>query len=135
MTVTQGKLWSIAETAAMVIDHQLSLTDETAWGAMHHIWVVGYCHGAFEAVAQHHKMDKVETYALITIAFNELLLDGSGEKRLGLSLRLQDNKLFLQGKAHGFDDFTRFVASTDFQPLSLTNFFVVGMPPPPDAPI
>jgi hypothetical protein len=78
MAYTSDQIRSVADIGVKVIDLQLSLGNKTAWESFHHIWATGYTFGAFEALARHHDMDKVETAALITIGFGELLPERDG---------------------------------------------------------
>jgi hypothetical protein len=120
----------IAEIGVKVIDVQLSLADKTAWEAFHQIWATGYCFGAFEAVARHYHADDVETATITTVGYRELLPEGDGRDRYERAYKLRDNQFFVEGRAHGSDDFSRFLSERGFRPLMLTNFFAFGKPAP-----
>jgi len=130
MAVTNEQIQSVAEMGAKVIELQLSLADHTAKEAFYQIWPFASCYGAFEELAQHHRMDTVESYLLITIGFEELLLDKDGRKKLERAAQLQTNQFFIEGRAHGFDDFVQWLTTPDFRPLMLMNFFAFGKPAP-----
>jgi hypothetical protein len=130
MALTNEELRRVAEVGVKVIELQLSLASKTAEEAFLQIWVIGYCYGAFEALAGKHGMDMVETAAFITIGFQELLLEDDGRKRYERAYKLQTNTGFIEGRAHGFDDFSRFLAQRDFRPLMLMNYFSFGKPAP-----
>jgi hypothetical protein len=130
MAVTNDQIRSVAQTGAKAIELQLSMADTDAWEAFNRIWPFAYCYGAFEALARHFQMDTVEAYVLITVGFEELLLKREGKKKLERAFELQANKFFVEGRAHGFDDFSRWMTEKGFCPLMLANFFVLGKPAP-----
>jgi hypothetical protein len=130
MAVTNEQIRSVADLGSKVIELQLSLADQTAKEALYQIWPFGYCYGAFEALARHHGMDMVEAYALITVGFEALEPDRDGRKRLEQAAKRQENNFFTEGRAHGFDDFAKWVTEKDYRPLMLMNFFAFGKPAP-----
>ncbi|WP_166298595.1 hypothetical protein [Bradyrhizobium sp. 2S1] len=128
MAVTNEQIKSVAVLGTKGIELQLSLADKTVQEVFYQIWPFAYCYGVFEALTGHHRMHTVETYLLITVGFEELLSEKDGRKQLEKATQLQTNTLFVEGRAHGFDDFSQWVTSKDYRPLSRMNFFAFGKP-------
>ena len=68
------KLDELAEMGHFLIGIQLFLTSKKPKEALHDLWVLGYCFGLFDAMAQRAKLDQyTDGIALITIGFLLLL--------------------------------------------------------------
>lgn len=127
MPVTDDQIRSVAELGAKIIELQLQLADVTAKEAFYQIWPFAYCYGAFEALARHNGME-TDAPLLIALGFHELEPDRDGRKRLEQASGLQENSFFIEGRAHGFDDLSRFATEEGYRPLMLMNFFAFGKP-------
>lgn len=132
MARTREQLCSLVEPCVKAVELQLSLASRTSTDVLYKIWPLAYCYGAFEAVARRYDLDEVETYAVITLGLEELFLDGLGLKHFVRARQhhMSQNKFFVEGQAHGFDDFSRWMTAEDYRPLSLVNFFILGQLPP-----
>ena len=75
-------------------------------------------------------MDDVETAALITAGLRELLPAEDRRERYQRAYKLRETPIFVEGRAHGLDDLTKYLNEQDFRPLMLMNFFIFGRPDP-----
>lgn len=128
MAFNSEQIRHAAEIGAKVIELQLSVAHRIADDAFCHRWAIGYCYGVFEALGQHGGMDMVETAALVTVGFQELLPEADAKKKYVRAFELRTEAIFAEGRAHGVDDLLKFVSDSDFRPLTLTNYFTLGKP-------
>ena len=85
---TTQQLDALANLGRDLIGMQLALASKEPKEALKDFWVLGYCFGVFDAMAQRAKLDQyTEGIALITIGFLLLLsgpLEGADKVRQGL---------------------------------------------------
>lgn len=107
-----GKLASIGQD---LITTQLTMAMETPSQALESGWVLGYCFGVFDALAQQAELDdEKDVFSLITLGFLGLFADPADPEAamfVRRSLDYQDNPRFQDGAAAGGSDV--FVWSAD----------------------
>lgn len=130
--VVDQRIEKLAEIVVAIIDHQLTLADETADAVKYHRWPMGYCFGALDAVGQHYRLDwKADGIALVTEGFAQITSEREAERYVRRCLESQEDRFFAEGREHGGDDFHRWLTTKgEFKPLTLMNFFVFGKPAP-----
>ena len=102
---------------------QLALASKEPTEALKDFWVLGYCFGVFDAMAQRAKLDQyTEGIALITIGFL-LLMSGpmEGAEQLRQALDNQTAPDFARGNRTGGDDLFAWFADRNKAPMSLFN--------------
>src|SRR5262249_32213844 len=100
-----GKIASIGQD---LIATQLAMAAQTPSQALEGTWVLGYCFGIFDALAQRAGLDDgAEGFSVITIGFRGLFADPAdpeAAKFVRRSLDSQDAPRFQEGAAAGGSD-------------------------------
>jgi meiotically up-regulated gene 157 (Mug157) protein len=100
-----GKITSIGQD---LITTQLTMAMETPSQALESGWVLGYCFGVFDALAQQAELDdNDDVFSLITLGFLGLFADPADPEAamfVRRSLHYQDNPHFQKGAAAGGSD-------------------------------
>ena len=120
---TTQHLDELAKLGRDLIGMQLTLASKEPKEALNELWVVGYCFGIFDAIAQRAKLDQYpEGIALITIGF-ELLLSGplEGAAKVRQALDNQTDPDFARGNRTAGTDLFAWFADTNKAPMSLFN--------------
>lgn len=102
------RLGRIASIGQDLITTQLAMATQTASQALEGTWVLGYCFGVFDALAQQANLDDgAEGASLITLGIVGLFadpLDPEAAAFVRRSLESQDNPRFQEGAAAGGTD-------------------------------
>ena len=117
------RLGKIASIGQDLITTQLTMATQTASQALEGTWVLGYCFGVFDALAQQADLDDgAETVRLITLGFLGLFADPADPEAAAFvrrSLDSQDNPRFQEGAAAGGTDVFVWVADRAKAPNAL----------------
>ena len=102
------RLGKIASIGQDLITTQLTMATQTPSQALEASWVLGYCFGVFDALAQRADLDDgAETLSLISLGFFGLFADPADPEAAAFirrSLDSQDNPRYRQGAAAGGTD-------------------------------
>jgi hypothetical protein len=117
------RLGKIASIGQDLITMQLTMATQTASQALEGTWVLGYCFGIFDALAQQADLDDgAEVLSLITLGFLGLFADPADPEAAAFvrhALDRQDNPRFQEGAAAGGTDVFAWVADRAKQPNAL----------------
>jgi len=116
------RLGKIASIGQDLITTQLTMAAQTPSQALEGTWVLGYCFGIFDALAQQAEVDEAETFSLITLGFLGLFADPADPEAAAFiqhSLDRQDNPRFQEGAAAGGTDVFVWVADRAKAPNAL----------------
>ena len=105
--VDAERLGKIASIGQDLITTQLTMAMETPSQALESGWVLGYCFGVFDALAQQAELDDDDVFSLLTLGFLGLFADPAdpeAEMFVRRSLDYQDNPRFQEGAAAGGSD-------------------------------
>lgn len=101
------RLEKIASIGQDLITTQLTMAMESPSQALERGWVLGYCFGVFDALAQQAALDDDQVFKLITLGFLGLFADPADPEAamfVRRSLDYQDNPRFQDGAAAGGND-------------------------------
>jgi hypothetical protein len=130
MTDTDDKLYKIAGIGRDMIAIQLDLASKQPKEALNDTWVLGYCFGMLDALAQRAKLDQYpDGLGLITSGFIELISGGQpnrtdellGADMVKKALDSQADTRFLEGNQAGGTDLFAWCADTKKAPLALSS--------------
>ena len=117
------RLGKIASIGQDLITTQLTMAAQTPSQALEGTWVLGYCFGIFDALAQQANLDDAEEgFSLVTLDFLGLFADPADPEAAGFvrrSLDSQDNPRFQEGAAAGGTDVFVWVADRAKVPNAL----------------
>lgn len=117
------RLGKIASIGQDLITTQLTMAMETPSQALESGWVLGYCFGVFDALAQQAELDTEEDLlGLITLGFLGLFADPADPEAamfVRRSLDYQDNPRFQDGAAAGGSDVFTWISDRENAPKSL----------------
>ena len=117
------RLGKIASIGQDLITTQLTMAMQTPSQALEGTWVLGYCFGIFDALAQRADLDDgAEGFSLITLGFLGLFADPADPEAAAFvsrSLDSQDNPRFQEGAAAGGSDVFAWVADRAKAPNAL----------------
>ncbi|MET0567746.1 MAG: hypothetical protein ABWZ74_01610 [Hyphomicrobiaceae bacterium] len=117
------RLGKIASIGQDLITTQLAMATQTASQALEGTWVLGYCFGVFDALAQRADLDDgAEGASLITLGVLGLFADPTDPEAAAFvrrSLDIQDNPRFQEGAAAGGTDVFDWVADRAKAPNAL----------------
>ena len=117
------RLGKIASIGQDLITTQLAMATQTASQALEGTWVLGYCFGIFDALAQRADLDDgAEGASLITLGVLGLFADPTDPEAAAFvrrSLDIQDNPRFQEGAAAGGTDVFVWVADRAKAPNAL----------------
>ena len=116
------RLGKIASIGQDLITTQLTMATQTPSQALEATWVLGYCIGIFDALAQHAELDDAEGFSLITLGFLGLFADPADPEAAEFvrrSLDRQDNPRFQEGAAAGGTDVFDWIADRAKAPNAL----------------
>lgn len=117
------RLGKIATIGQDLITTQLTMAMQTPSQALESGWVLGYCFGVFDALAQQAELDDDdEVFSLITLGFLGLFADPADPEAamfVRRSLDYQDNPRFQEGAAAGGSDVFVWVADRAKGPKAL----------------
>ena len=116
------RLGKIASIGQDLITTQLTMAAQTPSQALEGTWVLGYCFGIFDALAQQAEVDEAETFSLITLGFLGLFADPADPEAAAFiqhSLDRQDNPRFQEGAAAGGTDVFDWAADRERAPNAL----------------
>ena len=116
------RLGKIASIGQDLITTQLTMAMQTPSQALEGSWVLGYCFGIFDALAQRADLDDgAEGFSLITLGFLGLFApaDPEGAMFARRSLESQDNPRFQEGAAAGGNDVFVWVGDRAKEPKAL----------------
>ena len=117
------RLAKIASIGQDLITTQLTMAMQTPSQALEGTWVLGYCFGIFDALAQQANLDDAaEGFSLITLGFLGLFADPADPEAAAFirdSLDRQDNPRFQEGAAAGGNDVFTWVADRSKAPNAL----------------
>jgi hypothetical protein len=117
------RLGKIASIGQDLITTQLAMAMQTPSQALEGGWVLGYCFGIFDALAQQADLDYgAEVFSLITLGFIGLFADPADPEAamfVRRSLDGQDNPRFQEGAAAGGNDVFVWVADRGKAPKAL----------------
>ena len=106
--VDAERLGKIASIGQDIITTQLTMAMETPSQALESGWVLGYCFGVFDALAQQAELDDDDdVFSLITLGFLGLFADPADPEAamfVSRSLDYQDNPRFQEGAPVGGSD-------------------------------
>lgn len=123
MMMDADRLGKIASIGQDLITTQLAMAMETPSQALESGWVLGYCFGVFDALAQQASIDDGDdALALITLGFLGLFADPADPEAamfVRRSLNYQDNPRFQDGAAAGGSDVFAWVADRAKAPKAL----------------
>jgi hypothetical protein len=119
----EDRLGKIASIGQDLITTQLTMAMETPSQALESGWVLGYCFGIFDALAQQAEIDDdAEVLNLITLGFVGLFADPADPEAamfVRRSLDYQDNPRFQEGAAAGGNDVFVWIADRAKAPKAL----------------
>jgi hypothetical protein len=117
------RLEKIASIGQDLITTQLTMAMQTPSQALEGTWVLGYCFGIFDALAQQADLDDAaEGFSLITLGFVGLFADPADPEAAEFvrrSLDRQDNPRFQEGATAGGSDVFAWVADRAKVPNAL----------------
>jgi len=117
------RLVKIASIGQDLITTQLTMAAQTPSQALEGSWVLGYCFGTFDALAQQAGLDDgTEGFSLITLGIIGLFADPADPEAAAFvrhSLDRQDNPRFQEGAAAGGTDVFAWVADRTKAPNAL----------------
>ena len=117
------RLRKIASIGQDLITTQLAMAMQTPSQALEGGWVLGYCFGVFDALAQQADLDYgAEVFSLITLGFIGLFADPADPEAamfVRRSLDYQDNPRFQEGAAAGGSDVFVWIADRAKAPKAL----------------
>jgi meiotically up-regulated gene 157 (Mug157) protein len=117
------RLGKIASIGQDLITTQLAMAMQTPSQALEGGWVLGYCFGVFDALAQQADLDDgADVFSLITLGFLGLFADPADPEAamfVRRSLDSQDNPRFQEGAAAGGNDVFVWVADRAKVPNAL----------------
>jgi hypothetical protein len=117
------RLGKIASIGQDLITTQLTMAMQTPSQALEGTWVLGYCFGIFDALAQQADLDDgAGGFSLITLGFVGLFADPADPEAAAFvrrSLDRQDNPRFQEGATAGGTDVFSWVADRAKVPNSL----------------
>ena len=117
------RLGKIASIGQDLITTQLTMAAQTPSQALEGTWVLGYCFGIFDALAQQANLDDAaEGFSLITLGFLGLFADPTDPAAAAFirdSLDRQDNPRFQEGATAGGNDVFVWVADRTKAPAAL----------------
>ncbi len=117
------RLGKIASIGQDLITTQLAMAMQTPSQALEGTWVLGYCFGIFDALAQQANLDDdAEGFSLITIGFLGLFADAADPEAARFvrrSMDSQDSPRFQEGAAAGGNDVFVWVADRAKVPNAL----------------
>ena len=121
--VDAERLRKIASIGQDLITTQLAMAMETPSQALESGWVLGYCFGVFDALAQQAELDDDDDVSgLITVGFLGLFADPADPEAamfVRRSLDYQDNPRFQEGAATGGSDVFVWIADRTKVPKAL----------------
>lgn len=120
--VDAERLGKIASIGQDLITTQLTMAMETPSQALEGGWVLGYCFGVFDALAQQAELDDDAVFSLITRGFLGLFADPADPEAamfVRRSLDYQDNPRFQEGAAAGGSDVFVWIADRAKAPKAL----------------
>jgi hypothetical protein len=121
--VDADRLGKIASIGQDLITTQLTMAMETPSQALESGWVLGYCFGVFDALAQQAELDDDDDiFSLITLGFLGLFADPADPEAamfVRRSLDYQDNPHFQEGAAAGGSDVFVWIADRAKPPKAL----------------
>jgi hypothetical protein len=121
--VDADRLAKIASIGQDLITTQLAMAMQTPSQALEGGWVLGYCFGVFDALAQQADLDDgADVFSLITLGFLGLFADPADPEAamfVRRSLDGQDNPRFQEGAAAGGSDVFAWVADRAKAPNAL----------------
>lgn len=121
--VDADRLGKVASIGQDLITTQLTMAMETPSQALESGWVLGYCFGVFDALAQHAELnDDDDVFSLITLGFLGLFADPADPEAamfVRRSLDYQDNLRFQEGAAAGGGDVFVWIADRAKPPKAL----------------
>lgn len=116
-------LEKIASIGQDLITTQLAMAMETPSQALESGWVLGYCFGVFDALAQQAEIDNAnDVFSLITLGFLGLFADPADPEAamfVRRSLDYQDNPRFQEGASSGGNDVFTWAADRANAPKAL----------------
>ncbi len=125
--VDADRLGKIASIGQDLITTQLTMAMETPSQALESGWVLGYCFGVFDALAQQAELDDDDdVLSLITLGFLGLFADPADPEAamfVRRSLDYQDNPRFQEGAAAGGSDVFVWIADRAKPPKVLFEQF------------
>lgn len=125
--VDAERLGKIASIGQDLITTQLAMAMETPSQALESGWVLGYCFGVFDALAQQAQLeDDDDVFSLITLGFLGLFADPADPEAamfVRRSLAYQDNPRFQEGAAAGGSDVFVWIADRAMAPKALLEQF------------
>ena len=128
MMADADRLKKVASIGRDLIVMQLTLASQTPSEALEYTWVLGYCFGTFDALAQQADLDNgAEGFSLITLGFLGLFADPTDPEAAAFvrrSLDSQDNPRFQEGAAAGGTDVFAWVADRSKAPNALLEHLV-----------
>ena len=102
------RLGTIASIGQDLITTQLTMAAQTPSQALEGTWVLGYCFGVFDALAQQADLDDAaDSFSLVTLGFLGLFADPADPEAAAFiqhSLDRQDNPRFQEGATAGGTD-------------------------------
>ena len=117
------KTRQVKKLATDLITTQLAMAMETPSQALESGWVLGYCFGVFDALAQQAELDDDDdVISLITLGFLGLFADPADPEAamfVRRSLDYQDNPRFQEGAAAGGSDVFVWIADRAKAPKAL----------------
>lgn len=123
MMADAERLGKIASIGQDLITTQLTMAMETPSQALESGWVLGYCFGVFDALAQQAELESDDdVFSLITLGFLGLFADPADPEAamfVRRSLDYQDNPRFQEGAAAGGNDVFVWVADREQAPKAL----------------
>jgi hypothetical protein len=126
MTADADRFGKIASIGQDLITTQLTMAMQTPSQALESNWVLGYCFGTFDALAQRGGLDDgAEGFSLITLGFLGLFADPADPEAaefIRRSLDGQDNPRFQEGAAAGGGDVFVWVADHAKAPNALFEY-------------
>jgi len=123
MMVDAERVGKIASIGQDLITTQLTMAIETPSQALESGWVLGYCYGVFDALAQQAEFDDDDdVFNLIALGFLGLFADPADPEAamfVRRSLDYQDNPRFQEGAAAGGSDVLVWIADRAKMPKAL----------------
>ena len=120
------RLVKIASIGQDLITTQLTMAMQTPSQALEGTWVLGYCFGIFDALAQQADLDDAaEGLSLVTLGFLGLFADPADPEAAAFirdSLDRQDNPRFQEGATAGGTDVFAWVADRAKVPNALFEY-------------
>jgi|APCry1669190591_1035303.scaffolds.fasta_scaffold54402_1 hypothetical protein len=126
MDDTLSKVEALARIGSTLLGAQFPPHEQGASALLSDQWVLGYCFGLFDAMAQYARLDQfTEGAALMRTGFGSLVgTEAEGQVLFTRALDLMGQNLFASGMAAGEGDLMKWAGNAHDTPQKLAEHFI-----------